>query len=43
MGEIARTLGTPDLESWLRPLCESLAEGEDFELAEAFHRVEVMR
>jgi LmbE family N-acetylglucosaminyl deacetylase len=43
MGEIARTLGTPDLESWLRPLCESVAEGEDFELAEAFHRVEVMR
>ncbi len=43
MGEIARTLGTPDLESWLRPLCELLAEGEDFELAEAFHRVEVMR
>jgi LmbE family N-acetylglucosaminyl deacetylase len=43
MGEIARTLGTPDLESWLRPLCEVLAEGEDFELAEAFHRVEVMR
>jgi len=43
MGEIARNLGTPDLESWLRPLCESLAEGEDFELAEAFHRVEVMR
>lgn len=43
MGEIARTLGTPDLESWLRPMCELLAEGEDFELAEAFHRVEVMR
>ena len=43
MGEIARTLGTPDLESWLRPLCASLAEGEDFELAEAFHRVEVLR
>jgi LmbE family N-acetylglucosaminyl deacetylase len=43
MGEIARTLGTPDLESWLRPLSELLAEGEDFELAEAFHRVEVMR
>ena len=43
MGEIARTLGTQDLESWLRPLSELLAEGEDFELAEAFHRVEVMR
>jgi LmbE family N-acetylglucosaminyl deacetylase len=43
MGEIARTLGTRDLESWLRPLSELMAEGEDFELAEAFHRVEVMR
>ncbi len=42
MGEIARALGTEDLEGWLRPLCASWAEGEDFELAEAFHRVEVM-
>jgi LmbE family N-acetylglucosaminyl deacetylase len=42
MGGIARALGTEDLEGWLRPLCASWAEGEDFELAEAFHRVEVM-
>jgi LmbE family N-acetylglucosaminyl deacetylase len=41
MGEIARAVGTQDLEGWLRPLCASWAEGEDFELAEAFHRVEV--
>jgi LmbE family N-acetylglucosaminyl deacetylase len=43
MAEIARSLGTPDLETWLKPLCESLAEDERFDLAEAFHRVEVMR
>jgi LmbE family N-acetylglucosaminyl deacetylase len=42
MGGIAHALGTQDLEGWLRPLCEAWAEGEDFELAEAFHRVEVM-
>ena len=43
MGEIARAVGTPDLEGWLKPLCRAMAEGEDFELAEAFHRVEVFR
>ncbi|MFC2019128.1 PIG-L deacetylase family protein [Chloroflexota bacterium] len=30
-----------DLEQWVRQRAETLAEGEDFELAEAFHRVEV--
>ena len=43
MDEIARAVGTPDLEGWLKPLCRAMAEGEDFELAEAFHRVEVFR
>ena len=42
MGEIARALGTPDLEGWLKPLCEAMAEGQEFEMAEAFHRVEVL-
>jgi LmbE family N-acetylglucosaminyl deacetylase len=41
MREIARNVGTEDLEGWLRPLCEKWAEGETFDLAEAFHRVEV--
>jgi LmbE family N-acetylglucosaminyl deacetylase len=41
MAGIAHAVGTSDLEGWLRPLCASWAEGEDFELAEAFHRVEV--
>ncbi len=43
MAEIARAIGNPDLEAWLRPLCKGMAEGEDFELAEAFHRVQVHR
>jgi LmbE family N-acetylglucosaminyl deacetylase len=30
-----------DLEDWLRQRCSDLAEGEDFELAEAFHREEI--
>lgn len=34
-------LNIPDLEAWLRERCRKLAEGEDFELAEAFHRVEM--
>jgi LmbE family N-acetylglucosaminyl deacetylase len=41
MEQIASAVGSPDLEGWLRPLCKARAEGEDFELAEAFHRVEV--
>jgi LmbE family N-acetylglucosaminyl deacetylase len=32
---------TPDLEGWLRQRCKTMAEGESFELAEAFHRVEI--
>ena len=30
-----------NLEQWLRQRHEKMAEGEDFELAEAFHRVEI--
>jgi hypothetical protein len=33
---------TKDLEDWLRQRCKDLAEGEDFELAEAFHREEIV-
>lgn len=36
-----RELAIPDLESWLRQRCMAMAEGEPFELAEAFHRVEI--
>jgi LmbE family N-acetylglucosaminyl deacetylase len=32
---------TSDLENWLRQRCRAMAEGENFELAEAFHRVEI--
>jgi len=31
----------PDLRAWLRERHRAMAEGEDFELAEAFHRVEI--
>ena len=31
----------PEMEKWLRERHRQLAEGEDFELAEAFHRVEI--
>jgi hypothetical protein len=31
-----------DLEDWLRQRCKDLAEGEDFDLAEAFHREEIV-
>ncbi len=30
-----------DMEKWLKERAKTMAEGEDFELAEAFHRVEV--
>jgi LmbE family N-acetylglucosaminyl deacetylase len=43
MEQIARAVGNPHLEGWLRPLCKAIAEGECFELAEAFHRVEILR
>ncbi len=36
-----KELPIPDLESWLRNRCHSMAHGEHFELAEAFQRVEV--
>jgi len=29
------------MEKWLREWAKTMAEGEDFELAEAFHRVEI--
>jgi LmbE family N-acetylglucosaminyl deacetylase len=34
-----KELGIEDLEGWLRERCRQAAEGSDFELAEAFHRV----
>ena len=33
---------SPEMEKWLRQRHETMAEGEDFELAEAFHRVGVL-
>ena len=35
-------LKVPDLENWLRQRCSDLAEDEDFDLAEAFHREEIV-
>jgi LmbE family N-acetylglucosaminyl deacetylase len=32
---------SPDIGNWLRTRCRAMAEGENFELAEAFHRVEI--
>jgi len=34
-------LNIPDLEKWLWERCRKMAEGTDFEIAEAFHQVEV--
>jgi len=34
-----KELGITDLEGWLRRRCRKMAEGESFELAEEFHRV----
>jgi LmbE family N-acetylglucosaminyl deacetylase len=34
-------MGIPDLEKWLFQRCQMMAKGSDFELAEAFHQVEV--
>ena len=31
----------PELETWLRQRAKDMAEGEDFELAEAFHREKI--
>ncbi|MGD9006251.1 MAG: PIG-L deacetylase family protein, partial [Desulfobacterales bacterium] len=36
-----RALKVSNLEDWLRQRCSDLAEGEDFDLAEAFHREEI--
>ena len=36
-----RELGISNLEDWLRQRCRLMAEGEPFELAESFHRVEL--
>jgi LmbE family N-acetylglucosaminyl deacetylase len=38
-----KEFGIPDLDAWLRQRCRAMAEGENFELAEAFHRVEITR
>jgi LmbE family N-acetylglucosaminyl deacetylase len=38
-----KELGIPDLEAWLRQRCRMYAEGEKFELAEGFHRVQITR
>ncbi len=35
--------GIENLEQWLRERCMKMAEGEVFELAEAFHQVKIMR
>ncbi|MFC1995132.1 PIG-L deacetylase family protein [Chloroflexota bacterium] len=32
---------SPEMESWLRERAKQMAEGEDYEMAEAFHRVEL--
>jgi LmbE family N-acetylglucosaminyl deacetylase len=36
-----RELKIPDLEAWLRQRCREMAGLENFELGEAFHRVEI--
>ena len=33
---------SPQMSEWLRRRAKEMAEGEDFELAEAFHRVEIL-
>jgi LmbE family N-acetylglucosaminyl deacetylase len=37
-----KSMKVSDLEDWLRKRCQDLAEGEDFDLAEAFHREEII-
>ncbi len=37
-----KSMKVSDLEKWLRQRCSDLAEGEDFDLAEAFHREEIV-
>lgn len=36
-------LEVPNPEGWLRQRCKDIAKKEDFELGEAFHRVEILR
>lgn len=36
-----KEFGIPDLEAWLREFCREMAETEDFELGEAFHRITI--
>jgi LmbE family N-acetylglucosaminyl deacetylase len=36
-----REFRNPNIEEWLSGWCRQMAEGEDFELAEAFYRVEI--
>ena len=31
----------PDFDAWLREFCQKMAEGEEFELGEAFYRIEI--
>lgn len=38
-----REFGIKNMEKWLRKRCRDMAEGEAFELAEAFHRIEMPR
>jgi LmbE family N-acetylglucosaminyl deacetylase len=37
-----KSMKVSDLENWLRQRCRDLAEGENFDLAEAFHREEIV-
>jgi LmbE family N-acetylglucosaminyl deacetylase len=37
-----KSMKVSDLEDWLKKRCKDLAEGEDFDLAEAFHREEII-
>ncbi len=36
-----REMNKPDLDAWLREFCQKMAEGEEFELGEAFYRLEI--
>jgi LmbE family N-acetylglucosaminyl deacetylase len=37
-----QTLKNPNPENWLRQRCKDIAKDDDFELGEAFHRVEIV-
>jgi LmbE family N-acetylglucosaminyl deacetylase len=36
-----QALENPNPQGWLRQRCKDIAKDEDFELGEAFHRVEI--